>query len=333
MKILEIACDAPPYKGGISRCVQMLTDGLKSRGHTVDVLSPKTRFRAYKFSTIPFHKYDNYDIIHIHGPTPFLSDLTLLINDFSKIVYTHHAEITWLSQYLSKGYRRLHKGLAVKTQAIVVTSHDYSRLFKEANVSVIPLPCPLKFSSYGNVRQKASAFTVLYVGQFRPFKGMHLLIKSASILKNVRFVFVGDGYLKPQLTRRAQGMENLHFYGAVDDRILARLYEQSHVICLPSVNTCEAYGMVLVEGALHACVPLASNLLGVRETISRLHGISFTPKSYRDLVSKIASLADDSHLYRQTALKSQSAAQEFVETYSVEHYVNRHEEIMLASCN
>ena len=329
MKILEIACDAPPHKGGISRCVGMLTDGLRQRGHTVDVLSPKIRFRDYKFSTIPFHKHHNYDVIHIHGPTPFLSDLTLLTNSFSKIIYTHHAEITWLSEYLSRGYRVLHKALAVRARAIVVSSNDYSELFRNTNVYVVPLPCPLKSVDSVKIEQKSCDFTVLYVGQFRPFKGIDLLIKTASMLRDVNFAMVGEGYLKPKMIRMAHGLENVQFYGTIDDQALVQLYQKSHVICLPSVNTCEAYGLVLVEGALYSCVPLASSLLGVRETISRLQGISFKPRSHVDLISKIALLASERDLYMQTAFRSQRAAQDLVNTYSIEYYVNRYEDIML----
>jgi len=96
-----ISPDAPPYKGGISRLVGILYNGLERRGHNVTLMCPKYRIREFKFSTIPFHRYGKFDIMHLHGPTPFLSDLTLMINNKRPIFYTHHAEISWFSERIS----------------------------------------------------------------------------------------------------------------------------------------------------------------------------------------------------------------------------------------
>lgn len=323
LKILEVASEAPPYAGGISRLVGLLSGELRERGHEVDVLSPNFRFEEFKLSGIPFHRYNDYDVIHLHGPTPFLSDLMLLAN--KRVVYTHHAEVSWLSERLSRVYRGMHRLLTRRAHAVIVHSYDYACLFDRANVTVIKPPC--LFKPANPAERKSDAFTVLYVGQFRPFKGIDVLIKAASMLGDVDFCLVGDGYLKPRLMRMAEGLRNVRFMGLVRDDELLRLYRSAHVICLSSVNTTEGYGLTLIEGALQRCVPLAPDLIGVRENVSELRGLLFEPKSYVSLAKKIAVLSNDRALWADYAENSQNAAYNYANTYTPENYVDKHEDI------
>ena len=323
-----ISPDAPPYKGGISRLVGLLKEGFSSLGHQVVLVNPKIRLREFKFSTIPFHRYHTkYDLIHVHGPTPLLSDLTLMINKGDKVVYTHHAEISWFSERLSKVYRNFHRFLTKRARAIIVHSYDYARLFKGMNVTVIRMPCVFKPSIGFNIKKKPNPFVVLYVGQFRSFKGIDLLIKTASVLKDANFFLVGDGYLKHKLMSMARNLSNVKFMDTVSDDELSRLYSSAHVICLPSINTTEAYGLVLIEGALHGCVPIASNLIGVRENVFQLRGILFEPGSYVSLAEKVRMLLSERELWLKLAEDSQKAAFRYVNMYNPEYYVKKHEEV------
>lgn len=335
MNVLMISPDAPPYLGGVSRLVGLLKEGLRQQGHSVDVLCPQIKIRELKFSTIPLHRYgDKYDLIHLHGPTPLLSDLTLITNAKSTIVYTHHAEVSWVSEGLSAVYRSLHRRLAEKNaRAIVVHSNDYRHLFNGFNIFLIRLPSPLnppwKKISLG---QKSDSFTVLYVGQFRSYKGLDMLVRASAILRRVRFVFVGEGYMKLKLKEMARGLENVNFVDAASDEEVRRLYSMAHVVCLPSVNTTEAYGLVLLEGALHGCVPLASNLIGVAENVSLLKGFVFERKSFSSLVKKIEILANSRRLWSEAAVQSQEAAYTYATTYSQEWFVKRHVELYRKLC-
>lgn len=334
MKILMISPDAPPHKGGISRLVNLLQQGLERSGHHVSLICPRFRVRELKFSTIPFHGYsDQYDLIHLHGPTPFLSDLTLITNAASRIVYTHHAEVSWISDNLSIAYRHFHRFLTKKARTVIVHSRDYSRLFKRSNVVLLRLPSPIRPPQKEiKIDQKSDRFTILYVGQFRPFKGIDMLIKAASIIKEASFVLTGEGYLKPKFMKMSKGLKNVDFVDATRDDELRQLYRMSHVICLPSVNTTEAYGIVLLEGALHACVPLASNLIGVSENVSLLRGLVFEKKSLASLTRNIEMLAKNKDLWTSIALRSRKAAYNYALTHTPELYVQRHEEIFKKVC-
>lgn len=301
--------------------------GLKSLGHDVTIISPRYRIKEMKLSTIPFRHYKEFDLVHLHGPTPFLSDLALMTSGKYPIIYTHHAEISWFSEELSGVYRSFHRKLTRRANTIVVHSNDYASLFKTRNVVVIHMPSSFSSPRNKTIEEKKRTFTVLYVGQFRPFKGIIYLLKAASILRDIKFILVGEGYLRPRLMRIFRNLKNVTFTGSVSDEILVELYEQSHIICLPSINTTEAYGLVLIEGALHGCVPIASDLLGVRENIKQLKGMLFEPKSYISLVQTIRHLSNNRMLWRNKAIQSQEAACTYASVYTPQYYVQKHEEL------
>jgi len=328
LNVLTISPDAPSYKSGVSRLVGLLKDGLEHLGHHVTLVHPKFRVKELKFSSIPFRQVgNNYDLIHLHGPTPFLSDLTLLTHYRRPIVYTHHAEVCWISRRISKLYTRFHRFLAKNAQAIIVHSYDYKRLFNGANVTVIHMPCSIQWPEKFKIEQKSNPFTVLFVGQFRSFKGIDVLLRAASMLRNVNFVLAGDGYLKPKFMRMAEGSENVKILGAVSEDVLEGLYKQAHAVCLPSVNTTEAYGLVLMEGALYGCVPIASDLMGVRENVRNLGGILFQPGQPKSLAKKIGALSNDIEVWRNISRRSLNAAHDYVETYTLIYYVKEHEKL------
>jgi rhamnosyl/mannosyltransferase len=170
-------------------------------------------------------------------------------------------------------------------------------------------------------------FTVLFVGQFRPFKGINLLLKAATILKDVKFILAGEGYLKPKIMREARSLKNVRFHDAPTDEDLKKLYGKAHVVCLPSINTTEAWGIVLTEGALYGCLPVASNLPGVRENVSLLRGLTFERGSYVSLVTKIKPLSEDKALWLNLGKSSQEAAHKYANTYTPEYYILKHEEV------
>src|SRR5436190_22894833 len=107
MRILVIVSERPPVTSGVAHSVDRLVRGLRERGHQVDALSSadaayfssgnvrlsalggRLLRRARKIAR-------RYDVVNIHGPTPTISDASLLIlgairrRGGPRIVYTHH---------------------------------------------------------------------------------------------------------------------------------------------------------------------------------------------------------------------------------------------------
>jgi glycosyltransferase involved in cell wall biosynthesis len=61
---------------------------------------------------------------------------------------------------------------------------------------------------------------------------------------------------------------NVLFSGRVSDDDLHRAYDTHDVVVLPSVTQAEAFGLVVLEGMAAGCVPLVSDLPGVRDLVA-----------------------------------------------------------------
>lgn len=314
MKVLEVTGDPPGFASGLGQTVSRLVTGLSSMGYAVDSRFPQHRVGELKFSPIAGLDFSDYDVVHVHGPTPFLSDIIAFNRSISHLVLTYHADVVWISSVLSKFYDRLHLMAYKYCDAVVVESADYAKRVGRfvSNVRLIRPPAPSWAGNPDPEASKSQTFTVLYVGQFRPFKGIDVLLRAARRLPSVKFVVAGNGYLEAQVIERSRQIPNLEVRARPSDDQVRALYESAHVICLPSTNTTEAYGFSLLEGALCGAYPIASGLPGVSENIEILGGRTFTAGDDESLANEIHRLESDvvewSRLSRRTAERARTYA-------------------------
>ncbi len=74
------------------------------------------------------------------------------------------------------------------------------------------------------------------------------------------FVLVGDGYLKPELQRRAQGQSNVFFMGFQNQSIMPAVYRMGDVYLMPSLS--ETWGMGINEAMACGIPVIASEQVG-----------------------------------------------------------------------
>lgn len=113
---------------------------------------------------------------------------------------------------------------------------------------------------------------VLFVGSLIPRKGLPYLVEAAkTVVKaqpNVKFVMVGDGPQKPQLTAAIQtaGLQgNFMFLGNLTEADLVGIYSCADVFVLPSVQ--EGQGIVLLEAQASGVPVVAFGVGGVNEAV------------------------------------------------------------------
>jgi glycogen(starch) synthase len=150
---------------------------------------------------------------------------------------------------------------------------------------------PVDRSRYASPQEKI----VLYVGRMVYEKGPQVLLEAATRLANrtdVKFIFVGEGPIKPQLLVRAReaGLGNKTFFtGFIEDKELKLLYQLADVIVFPSLY--EPFGIVALEGLASKKPVIASNVGGFSEIIKHGEtGILVPPNNPDSLASAILKL-------------------------------------------
>jgi glycosyltransferase involved in cell wall biosynthesis len=112
---------------------------------------------------------------------------------------------------------------------------------------------------------------VLFVGRLVYEKGVHVLVNAApKVLDkvNAKFIIVGNGYMKDQLSGLAKGMGLTHkvmFTGFIEDETLRRLQTCADVSVVPSLF--EPFGIVAVEAMAAKSPVVVSDTGGLSEIV------------------------------------------------------------------
>ncbi|MEM3641003.1 MAG: glycosyltransferase family 4 protein [Candidatus Bathyarchaeia archaeon] len=112
---------------------------------------------------------------------------------------------------------------------------------------------------------------VLFVGRLVYEKGAHVLVNAIpKVLDkvNAKFIVVGDGYMKEQLSNLVRGMGLAHkvlFTGFVDDETLRKLQKCADVSVVPSLF--EPFGIVALEAMAAQSPVVVSDTGGLSEIV------------------------------------------------------------------
>jgi len=307
-----------------------LQQGLTRCGHQVDILSlqdvPRLEWGEIRLSSMPLRlkklkpRFEEYDLIHLHGPVPTFSDVFLLNGlrgmgpDRPRLVYTHHAPIdlrTFPLQLLTWPYNALQERMARLADHVIVSTPAYgdrlARHVPPEKLSVIPWG--VDYDHFFAPPEKQDPFTVVYLGQIRPYKGLPVLLKACAGLNDVRLWVIGDGHFADDCRRQAAALHlsNVTFWGPLSDAEMIARLKQAHAIVLPSVTRSEAFGIALLEGMAAGAVPVASHLPGVADVVGN-EGFTFPVGSARGLREILTRLRDDVPLRLHLAELAQAKA-------------------------
>lgn len=216
------------------------------------------------------------DVVHYHFPWPFMDLVHFAVRLNKPSVVSYHSDIVKQKTLLRLYQPLMHKFLD-SVGHIVAASPNYVKtspiLHRYADkVSVIPYG--LDKASYSS--PDASTFAkwramlgerfFLFVGAFRYYKGLHTLLDAAKG-SGYPIVLVGDGPIRKELEDQAArlGLGNIHFLGALPDEDKAALLQLCYAMVFPSHLRSEAFGISLLEGAMHG-KPMISCEIGTGTT-------------------------------------------------------------------
>jgi glycosyltransferase involved in cell wall biosynthesis len=347
LDILIVTSEAPPIVSGISTCIDRLAAGLIARDHRVRVLSsaqiPRVAIGEWRLSSFVAHwprvarRLRHFDVVNLHGPVPTMSDAFLWLSGWlpphlrPAIVYTHHSPIDIKgASGMSAYYNKVHKSLALRADRIVASSQHYARQHRSRfGPAAVAIPWgvdPRLPTTLPKRRRPGDELRVLFVGQMRPYKGVETLLAAAAGQPWLKLTLVGEGAELARYRRLAERMAvaNARFTGRLPDRELHRQYRLNDVVVLPSVTHAEAFGLVLLDGMAAGCVPVASDLPGVRD-VAGPTGLVVPPGDPQALRAALRGLAGDAALLERLAAASRRAAQ----SLTWDRCVGSYERVML----
>jgi len=218
------------------------------------------------------------DLLHLHMPnTSAFSALLLPSARRLPWVVHWHADIPMHARIRSlraayRVYRPLEQALLRRARAIVATSQAYldSSLALAPwrdKVRVIPLGIAESSSApkHDFPCWTAPGLRLLAVGRLSHYKGFDVLLRALPHVPDASLLLIGSGECADDLRALARELgieERVNFAGFVCDDVLASAYDSADVLCLPSLERSEAFGVVLLE-AMRASLPVvASDIRG-----------------------------------------------------------------------
>ncbi|MCF7983301.1 MAG: glycosyltransferase [Thiohalocapsa sp.] len=224
------------------------------------------------------------DLLHLHLPnSSALSALAVPAARRVPWVVHWHSDIVAsdLDRRLAvayRAYRPFEQRLLERAARIIATSPPYLeassalRPWRE-KCRVVPLgldPMRLKQPGGADLAKAEghwgrSALRVLSIGRLTYYKGHEVLVRAAAGVDGVRVLIVGAGERRERLQRaiHAHAMQDrVELLGFLRDAEVAALLASCDVLCLPSLERTEAFGLVLLE-AMHFGKPvLVSDIPG-----------------------------------------------------------------------
>jgi len=292
----------PDEYGGVQQAIRQLAEGGRDYGCKAEVLAltpgrpgtilvdgcpvhrVKRLFKAastdFAFRALTEFKRlaAGADLVHYHFPYP-LADLAHFWARHRKpCLATFHSDIV-AQKRLLVFYRPLMNRFLGSLPVIVATSPNYmasSPVLRShaARVRCIPLgldePPPLAPELTESWRKRLPERFFLFVGAFRYYKGLDFLLTAAQG-SPFPLALVGEGGDERALKARAEGLDNVHFLGALPDEDKEALLSLCYGLAFPSCLRSEAFGLSLLEAARRG-KPLVSCEIATGTTYINIHG-------------------------------------------------------------
>ena len=338
VRVLHVYKDFfPPVFGGIERHIHDLTTGLQKAGVETEVLvcSRKASTDRYEVEGVRIVRVAQWGrvlsapvspgfplwlrrlardkhVLHFHCPNP-TGEIALLLSGLQvPVVASYHSDI--VRQKISGLlYRPLLRRFLWRAARILVATpihigmSPHLRAFRE-KCTVVPFGIglerfaltPERASRSAEIRAACGTPLVLFVGKFRYYKGLPILLH-AMVDVPAKLLLVGGGPAEPELCRlvRKLGLQDRVFFeGNVPDSELPSYYHACEVLVLPSTHRSEAFGIVLLE-AMACRKPVVTTELGTGTSYvnqNELTGLVVPPGDAAALAAALRRLLADAAL-------------------------------------
>jgi glycosyltransferase involved in cell wall biosynthesis len=343
LRIAHLTATFPPYPGGAGNTAFRFAKGQAERGHHVEVFTaPADGYRPDPGQTL-VHRIDplfaignaplipriatvqGFDVVHIHYPFIFGSELTLL----GRLGRSHRRQallVHYKNRLVAKGPRRLAFETYERTVApllvraadrICVLSADHAasvpylrRIAETDPAKLVEMPNGVDTELFSpgpddaGVRARAGiprdgvvAAFVATLDRAHHFKRLDAAIDAiaAAPEADVHLLVAGGGELLEDFRRRAAAAgvaKRVHFLGAVPHSELPRVLRASDLLLL-TTEPPESFGIVLIEAMACGLPTVATEYPGVRAVVAEGEtGLLASPASPQAVAAALQRLVD-----------------------------------------
>jgi rhamnosyl/mannosyltransferase len=351
----------PDAHGGAQQVIYEICEGTKRYGIDCEVLAltsqeSETRMvgrhrahfqrRAAKFASTDlsisavgrFRELTaKADVVHYHFPWPMMDVAHFLVLHGKPSVVTYHSDIV-RQRFLYSFYRPIMHRFLASADTIVATSPAYVRTSPvlrryRDKVRVIPIgiddaplrnPDPALLQRW---RAKVGSGFFLFIGVARYYKRLDVLLEAARGT-GMPVVIAGadNDNQRAQASRGEVRSDNIIYTGAISDADKAALLHLCNVVVLPSGLRSEAFGIVLLEGAMLS-KPLLCCELGTGTTyvnVDGLTGFAVPPGDAGALRAAMRRLHDNPDLARQLG---HNARKRYLDLFTSDRMARKYAEV------
>ncbi|WP_206171467.1 glycosyltransferase [Thiorhodococcus mannitoliphagus] len=263
------------------------------------------------------------DLLHLHLPNTSAL-LALAVPAARRLPWVVH----WHSDVVSSlrdrrlavaygAYRPLERLILEKAHSIIATSPPYmqsSEALRPWLSRCVTIPLGIDINriaepTEGALKQAEDAWgsatlRVLAIGRLTYYKGHEVLIRAAATVEDSRILIAGRGELKDHLASLARDLNlrnRVQLIGYQSEDKLNALLATTDVLCLPSVERTEAFGLVQLEAMCFAKAVVVSDIPGSGTGwVARLanNALLTKPDDPADLSEKLRLLREDPELRR-----------------------------------
>ncbi len=353
MKIAQVVCVYPPYAGGIGSSALKLQKTL-SKEHESFVFTTKNKriksdpenniirlktflklgHGAVLFSLL--RKLKNFDLIYFHYPffgTAIIIYLFKIIYPKKRLIIHYHMDVQHKNIFfkiLSWPEKIIEKSLFKKSEKIISASLDYIKNSKIKNIyrkypdKFLEIPFSVNTNEFKPIEYEKKENNILFIGgldKAHYFKGVNLLIEAFASINppDYKLIIAGQGELKKDYEKLAKELEiseKVIFLGKLKLNELIENYQKAKVLVLASINSNEAFGIVLIEAMACGTPVIASDLPGVRSVFeNEKSGLLIKTRDVDDLKKKLQIIIKESE---KTKEMSKSARELSERKYSEE---------------
>jgi rhamnosyl/mannosyltransferase len=335
LRVLHVGKYFPPEPGGIERFVDDLTREQAHQGllpaalvhdrnrSDCETLEGRRLYRCRSLGQILFTPIapgwprwlaralaeHRPQLLHFHLPNP-VAFAALLLPKARRIpwVVHWHADIPRDAHHAGlrlvyPAYAAIERQLLRHSAAVIATSQAYldaSAPLAEwrSRCHVVPLGLGAATPASEHPPWPSTGLRVLAVGRLSYYKGFDRLVSAMAKVEGASLLIAGDGDQAARLRAQIDHLrlaDRVVLRSGLSDAEIEACYRACDVVCLPSIDRAEAFGVVLLE-AMRAGKPvIASRLAGSGMTevvVDQQTGLQITPDSVDALSGALSRLRD-----------------------------------------